>query len=170
MCINSDNNHGFAISGKYPQGIALIDCENLTSTAQLAAASRWMGFGRVELFGRAALLAPWRVALTGLGVSVAAETLIADDAPTQAADQAMARRVDSIIAQGGAGLVAIASNDKGFDADMARLAEAGIPAMRCGDLTVPETLALVVRDYTTRRRPSRSSPPGYSPRPRCRRR
>ena len=88
MCINSDNNHGFAISGKYPQGIALIDCENLTSTAQLAAASRWMGFGRVELFGRAALLAPWRVALTGLGVSVAAETLIADDAPTQAADQA----------------------------------------------------------------------------------
>jgi hypothetical protein len=134
--------------GDLSRRYALIDCENLTAAAQLAAASRWMGFGRVELFGRAALMAPWRAALTGLGISVAAETLIAEDAPTQAADQAMARRVDAIIAQGGAGLVAIASNDKGFDADIARLTEAGIPALRCGDLTVPETLALVVREQS----------------------
>ena len=125
---------------------ALIDCENLTAAAQLASASRWIGFGRVELFGRAALIAPWRMRLTGLGVTVAAETLIADDAPSQAADQAMARRVDAIIAQGGADFVAIASNDKGFDADIARLTAAGISALRCGDLTVPETLALVVKE------------------------
>ena len=54
--------------------------------------------------------------------------------------------MEAIIAQGGVDLVAIASNDKGFDADIARLTEAGIPAKRCGDLTVPETLALVVRE------------------------
>lgn len=125
---------------------ALIDCENLTSAPQLAAASRWAGFGRIELFGRETLMSPWRQALAGLGLPVAAETLIADNAPSQAADQAMARRVDAIIAEGGAGLVAIASNDKGFDADIARLTEAGIPALRCRDLTVPQTLALVVRE------------------------
>jgi hypothetical protein len=146
MYCDTDNNLKSGCFGDHPETYTLIDCENLTAASQLASASRWTGFDRVELFGRAALMTPWRAALTGLGVTVAAETLIADDAPTQAADQAMARRVEAIIVQGGAGLVAIASNDRGFDADIARLTEAGISAMRCGDLTVPETLALVVRE------------------------
>ncbi|MDO8605494.1 MAG: hypothetical protein Q7R40_03060 [Phaeospirillum sp.] len=120
--------------------IALIDCENLASTVQRAAACRWVGFDRVELFGRAPLVAPWRDLLT-----VAAEIIIADDAPSQAADQAMARRVDHLIAQPAPPrLVVIASNDKGFDADIARLGRAGVKAERQGDLTVPQTLALVV--------------------------
>ena len=146
MSVKSILNPIHDFCGDLSQAFALIDCENLTSTPQLAAASRWSGFGRIELFGREALMIPWRQALAGLGLPVAAETLIADDAPSQAADQAMARRVDGIIAEGSTGLVAIASNDKGFDADIARLTEAGIRALRCRDLTVPQTLALVVRE------------------------
>ncbi|TAN60815.1 MAG: hypothetical protein EPN20_13275 [Magnetospirillum sp.] len=129
-----------------PGHIALIDCENLTSDTQRAAASRWSGFGRVELFGRVALVTPWRLALAAADIAVTAETFVADDAPSQAADQAMAWRVDALIRTGTAALVVIASNDKGFDADIARLAAAGIAAGRHRDLTVPETLALVVRE------------------------
>ena len=142
------NNNQKAITSPHPRGAyALIDCENLTSAPQHAAASRWSGFGRVELFGRAALVAPWRRALASFAIAVADETIIADDAPSQAADQAMARRVDELIrAQPPGGLIAIASNDRGFDADIARLLRAGIPAERHRDLTVPETLALVVAE------------------------
>jgi len=142
------NNNRQSITPPPPrESFALIDCENLTSASQHAAASRWSGFGRVELFGRAALVVPWRRALAAFAIAVADETIIADDAPSQAADQAMARRVDELIrTQASGGLVAIASNDRGFDADIARLLQAGIPAERHRDLTVPETLALVVAE------------------------
>lgn len=133
-------------NGRTSLAISLIDCENVSSEIQRASASRWSGFARVELFGRAALVAPWRRVLAEHAIPVTAETIIADDAPSQAADQAMARRVDELIATEKPALVAIVSNDKGFDADIARLTAAGIPAKRCRDLTVPETLALVVEE------------------------
>lgn len=127
--------------------ISLIDCENLTAAAQLQTVRRWRGYDRIELFGRAALLAPWRAALAAAGMAVAAETVIADDAPSQAADQAMARRVDELIARPERpSRLAIASNDKGFDADIARARAAGIAAERHRDLGHPGLLRLVVEE------------------------
>ena len=147
MQLTQNGNSEFRGRPRSLNTLSLIDCENLASAAQRAAASRWSGFERVELFGRAALVAPWRRALAEIAMTAAAETLVADDAPSQAADQAMARRVDALIAQPvPPALVVIASNDKGFDADVARLIQAGIPAERHRDLTVPETLALVVAE------------------------
>ena len=142
-----DSNQWFRTASHSGTVFSLIDCENLAGRPQRAAAGRWSGCDRVELFGRAALVAPWRAALAAHAIAVAAETIVADDAPSQAADQAMARRVDQLIALPQTPeLVLIASNDKGFDADIARLIQAGIPAGRNRDLTVPETLALVVME------------------------
>ena len=122
--------------------VALIDCENLTSAAQRAGARRWAGFARIELFGRAALVAPWR----GL-LNAQSETLVPDDAPSQAADQAMARRVDTLIALPSPPiLVVIASNDKGFDADIARLDRAGIAGRRDRDFKQAEALRFLVAE------------------------
>ena len=146
MCNGSNGNLRLSNIGCIPRCFALIDCENLASAVQRAAASRWAGCERIELFGRAALVAPWRQALAAAALTVADETIIADDAPSQAADQAMARRVDGLIATDRPARVVIASNDKGFDADIARLLAAGIAAERHRDLTVPETLALVVAE------------------------
>ena len=126
--------------------IVLIDCENLTGAPRLESLGRWAGAARLELFGRDAAMTPWRAALARRGLAVAAETLVADDAPSQAADQEMARRVVRLIAQADPGPVVIASNDKGFAADLDRLAEAGIPGRQDFDLTEVETLRLVVAE------------------------
>lgn len=80
-------------------------------------------------------------------MTITAETVIAEDAPSQAADQAMARRVDELIAATERpNLIAIASNDKGFDADVARALAAGLTAERHRDLTHPQLLHLVVQE------------------------
>jgi hypothetical protein len=115
--------------------IALIDCENLTDPNQLAAAIRWRSAGRVELFGREINLRPWRAALAGHAIAVAAETVIAPDAPSQAADLVMAARAESLVAEG---LVIIASDDLGFE----RLA--GVA--RWPSLDAAGLLALVVEE------------------------
>jgi len=125
--------------------IVLIDCENLTGRHQLAAGFRWRGFERIEIFGRAADLARWRRALAGWGCVPAVETVIADDAPPQAADQAIGRRVDALLVDR-PDLVVISSNDGDFDPDIARLVAAGIPASRAGDPGPAALLALVVAD------------------------
>ncbi|MBI3444498.1 MAG: hypothetical protein HY055_03860 [Magnetospirillum sp.] len=126
--------------------IVLIDCENLTGSPRLEGLGRWAGFGRIELFGREGTMAPWRDAIRDRGLTIAAETLVADDAPSQDADQRIARRVDELIAQPVGGLVVIASNDKGFAADLARLAQAGLPARQDKDPTEAEILRLVVAE------------------------
>ncbi|WP_192884569.1 hypothetical protein [Paramagnetospirillum kuznetsovii] len=127
--------------------IALIDCENLSSDHQRGTVRRWAEYGRIELFGREAFMAPWRLALTKAGMAWAAETVIAHDAPSQAADQAMARRVDALIASPQRPeRIAIASNDKGFDADIARAMAAGLAAERHRDLSHPQLLRLVVEE------------------------
>lgn len=131
--------------------VVLIDCENLTSPRQLAEARRWRGFGRVELFGREALMVPWRRELARLGLAAAAETLVADDAPSQAADQEMSRRADVLAAlMPPPARIVIASNDLGFDADIARLGAAGHAASRQGDLSDPLVLRLMVGDLRGR--------------------
>ncbi len=90
-------------------------------------------------------MAPWRLALAAAGLEVADETVIAEDAPSQAADQAMARRVDQLIASSDRPeRLAIASNDKGFDAVIARALAAGVTAERHRDLGHPDLLRLVV--------------------------
>ncbi|CAA7618439.1 conserved hypothetical protein [Candidatus Terasakiella magnetica] len=125
--------------------VVLIDCENLTSPRQLAEACRWRGFGRVELFGREARMAPWRCELGLLGLAAAAETVVADDAPSQAADQEMSRRTDTLTTLvPPPALIVIASNDLGFDADIRRLSDAGYAASRQGDLSDPEVLRLIM--------------------------
>jgi len=122
--------------------IALIDCENLTAGPQRQIASLWSGFGRIELFGRLGLVDPWRGLLL-----VERETIIADDAPSQAADQEIAARVDALIAAPKPpSRVEIASNDKGFDADIRRLLAAGIAARRQGDLSPAEALRFLVAE------------------------
>jgi len=126
--------------------IVLIDCENLTSLRQLESLGRWAGAGRVELFGREASMVPWRKALARRGIRVAAETPIPDDAPSQAADQAIARAVWDMAARLVPGPVVIASNDKGFAADIAHLAAAGIMARQDFDLDETSLLRLVVRE------------------------
>jgi hypothetical protein len=124
--------------------IVLVDCENLTGTRRLEACGRWAGAGRLELFGRESALAPWRQGLARRGMAVAAETPVPEDAPSQAADQAMARAVRALIAQAVAGPVIIASNDKGFAADIAALDAAGIAARQDFDLDVCGLLRLVI--------------------------
>lgn len=128
--------------------IVLIDCENLTGTRQLESLGRWTGAARVELFGREAAMAPWRAALNRRGVPVAAETPVPDDAPSQAADQAIARAVRDLASRGldslAAGPVVIASNDRGFAADIAHLTALGIDARQDFDLDDGGMLRLVV--------------------------
>lgn len=114
----------------------------------MAAGFRWRCFERIEIFGRAAHLARWRQVLAGIGRVADAEVVIADDAPPQAADLAIARRVDALLAAK-PDFVAIASNDSDFDPDIRRLAEAGIAAARHGDPGPAEMLALVVADLAT---------------------
>ena len=125
--------------------IVLIDCENLTGRHQVAAGFRWRRFERIETFGRAVHLARWRQALAGLGRVPDAEVVIADDAPPQAADLAIGRRVDMLLAAKPV-FVAIASNDSDFDPDILRLQASGIGAARHGDVGPAELLALVVAD------------------------
>ncbi len=86
----------------------------------MALAFRWRGFDRVELFGRAALMAPWRAACTRDGLAVAAEWPVPDDAPSQAADRVIAARAETLAGEQPARLV-IASNDRGFLPVAARL-------------------------------------------------
>ena len=125
--------------------LVLIDCENLTGRHQVAAGFRWRAFARIETFGRACHLARWRLALAGFGRIPDTEVAIADDAPPQAADQAIARRVDALL-ESRPDFVAIASNDSDFDPDISRLNDAGIPAARHSDPGPAELLALVVVD------------------------
>ena len=129
-----------------PISIVLIDCENLTGTPRLESLGRWAGAGRLELFGRESAMAPWRAAILARSLAIAAETPVAEDAPSQAADEEMARRVVRLIAQAEPGPVVIASNDKGFAADLARLAEAGIPGRQDFDLSEAETLRLILSE------------------------
>ncbi|WP_096704017.1 NYN domain-containing protein [Magnetospirillum sp. 15-1] len=126
--------------------IVLIDCENLTSPRQLESLGRWAGAGRVELFGREAAMAPWRKALARRGIAVAAETPVPDDAPSQAADQAIARAVREMAARPVPGPVVIASNDKGFAADIDHLSAAGIEARQDFDLNETGLLRLVMKE------------------------
>ncbi len=123
--------------------IVLIDCENLTGARRRALAFRWRGFDRVELFGRAALMAPWRAALAAEGLVVAAEWPVAADAPPQAADDLIAGRAAALAPERPL-LVAIASNDRGFAVALGRLAAAGIPAEQHRDPAPAELLRLVV--------------------------
>ncbi|CUW41814.1 conserved protein of unknown function (Cation/multidrug efflux pump 21-114) [Magnetospirillum sp. XM-1] len=124
--------------------IVLIDCENLTGTRRLEALGRWAGAGRIELFGREAAMAPWRAALARRGLPAAAETPVPDDAPSQAADQAIARAVRLMTTPPPAGPVVIASNDRGFAADIAHLTAMGIAARQDFDLDDGGLLRLVV--------------------------
>ncbi len=124
--------------------IVLIDCENLTSSRQLESLGRWAGAGRFELFGRESAMAPWRKALARRNWRIAAETLIPDDAPSQAADQAIALAVRALAAGCPMGPVVIASNDKGFSADIAHLQSKGIEARQDFDLDAAGLLRLVV--------------------------
>ncbi len=126
--------------------IVLIDCENLTSSRQLESLGRWAGAERLELFGREGAMAPWREALSRRKMAIAAETLIADDAPTQAADQAIALAVRALASHGLTGPVVIASNDKGFAADIAHLSSLGITARQDFDLDAAGLLRLVVTE------------------------
>ena len=80
--------------------LVLIDCENLTGRHQVAAGFRWRGVERIETFGRAGDLARWRRGLARWGRVADAETVIADDAPSQAADLAIGRRVEALLAAG----------------------------------------------------------------------
>ncbi len=123
--------------------IVLIDCENLTGARRRALAFRWRGFDRVELFGRAALMAPWRAALAAEGLVVAAEWPVAADAPPQAADDLIAGRAAALAPERPL-LVAIASNDRGFAAALARLAASGLAAEQHRDPAAAELLRLVV--------------------------
>jgi hypothetical protein len=126
--------------------IVLIDCENLTSSRQLESLGRWAGAGRFELFGRESAMAPWRAALSRRNMAVAAETPIPDEAPSQAADQAIALAVRNIASAGATGPVVIASNDKGFAADVAHLSSLGIVARQDFDLDEAGLLRLVVAE------------------------
>jgi hypothetical protein len=126
--------------------IVLIDCENLTGSRRLEALGRWAGAGRLELFGRRSFMAPWRAALARRGLVAARETPVADDAPSQAADQAIARAADALIAAGAAGPVVIASNDKGFAADIGRMTAAGMVARQDFDLDQSGLLRLVITE------------------------
>lgn len=126
--------------------IVLIDCENLTSSPQLEALGRWAGAGCFELFGRESAMAPWRRALARRNLAVTVETLIPDDAPSQAADQAIALAVRALAARKVAGPVVIASNDKGFAADIAHLSSVGIAARQDFDLDASGLLRLVVAE------------------------
>lgn len=126
--------------------IVLIDCENLTGARRLAAAGRWAGAARYELFGRRAAMAPWRDEMARRGWAVAAEHPVPDDAPSQAADQAVARRVDDLIGTGLAGPLVIASNDLGFALDVERARRAGIEARQDLDLDELGLLRLVVAE------------------------
>ncbi len=130
--------------------VALIDCENLSSPAQRQVVRRWRDFGRIELFGREALVEPWRRALATAGLTATAETLVPDDAPPQAADRIMAERMRGLTeAEDKPAFIAIASNDKGFDADIAHAREAGVMAERQGDPTAPQLLRLVAEELAT---------------------
>ncbi|EME68823.1 hypothetical protein H261_16453 [Paramagnetospirillum caucaseum] len=126
--------------------IVLIDCENLTGTRRLEALSRWAGAGRIELFGRQGAMAPWRAALARRGLAAATETPVPDDAPSQAADQAIASAVRNLAVRPIPGPVVIASNDKGFAADIAGLRAAGIAARQDFDLDEAGLLRLVVAE------------------------
>ncbi|ARJ64670.1 hypothetical protein WV31_02780 [Magnetospirillum sp. ME-1] len=126
--------------------IVLIDCENLTGPRRLEALGRWAGSGRIELFGRETAMAPWRAALARRGETVAAETPVPEDAPSQAADEAIARTVRHMAARPPAGPVVIASNDKGFAADIAHLTAMGIAARQDFDLDECGLLRLVVSE------------------------
>ncbi|KIL97239.1 hypothetical protein CCC_00300 [Paramagnetospirillum magnetotacticum MS-1] len=126
--------------------IVLIDCENLTGAHRLETLGRWAGADRLELFGREGFMAPWRAALARKGLVAAAETPVPDDAPSQAADQAIARTVDGLMAARAPGPVVIASNDKGFAADIARLTAAGILARQDFDLDDAGLLRLVITE------------------------
>lgn len=130
--------------------IVLIDCENLTGPRRLEALGRWAGAGRIELFGRRAAMDPWRAALIRRGLSVAAETPVPDDAPSQAADQAIARAVREMASRPLAGPVVIASNDRGFAADIAHLTAMGIAARQDFDLDDKGLLRLVVEEIAGR--------------------
>ncbi len=109
----------------------------------MALAFRWRGFDRVELFGRAALMALWRAACAREGLAVAAEWPVPDDAPSQAADQIIATRA-TILAAGAPARLVIASNDRGFAPVAARLG-----AERHGDPD-PATLLRLVAGATAR--------------------
>lgn len=126
--------------------IVLIDCENLTGTRRLETLGRWTGAGRLELFGREAAMAPWREALTRRGWAIAAETPVPDDAPSQAADQAIARAVKNLAARAVSGPVVIVSNDKGFAADIEHLTAQGIAARQDFDLDETGLLRLVMSE------------------------
>lgn len=126
--------------------IVLIDCENLTGTRRIEALGRWAGALRIELFGREAAMAPWRAALVRRGITVAAETPVPDDAPSQAADEAIARAVRDMAARPLPGPVVIASNDKGFAADIAYLTSLGIAARQDFDLDDGGLMRLVVNE------------------------
>jgi hypothetical protein len=124
----------------------LIDCENLTGPRRLETAGRWLGAGRFELFGRRAAMAPWREELQRRGWPVAAEHPVPDDAPSQAADRAVARRVDELVRAAAAGPLVIASNDLGFAADVERARQAGVEARQDSDPDESGLLRLVVAE------------------------
>lgn len=111
---------------------ALIDCENLTHPRHLGWAGRWRGFEHVELFGRAWAVARWRLALQ----RPCAETIIADDAPPQAADTAIQARLVEITENPPSRIV-LASNDSDFLPDFERLSQAGFTIEWVRDLRSP---------------------------------
>lgn len=122
--------------------IVLIDCENLTSDRQRAVAFRWRDFQQVELFGRAIPMQAWLTELARHSMTPTALYPIPEDAPSQAADDAIAHRV-RVLAAENPELVVIASNDNGFAACIDILAAQGIPALQQHDLSSVEILRLV---------------------------
>lgn len=126
--------------------VVLIDCENLTGTRRLAAAGRWAEAGRYELFGRRAAMAPWRTELARRGWAVAAEHPVPDDAPSQAADQAIALRMEELVRTAGTGRLVVASNDLGFAGDVERARQADVEARQDFDLDEVGLLRLVVAE------------------------
>ncbi|OAN52215.1 hypothetical protein A6A04_00500 [Paramagnetospirillum marisnigri] len=130
--------------------VVLIDCENLSSPAQRQTVRRWRDFGRIELFGRDLLVEPWRRALVKAGLTANAEVLVPDDAPPQAADQIMAARIRQLTERAPRpGFIVIASNDKGFDADIALARAEGVAAERQGDPSHPQLLRLVAEELAS---------------------
>jgi hypothetical protein len=131
-----------------PLRIVLIDCENLTADRQMAVAFRWHDFDRIELFGRAAPIRRWTRALAHHAMVATGLYPVAEDAPSQAADDAIAARVGTwSVAQ--PDLVVVASNDNGFDALLARLHAAGIAAAQHRDPDPAEILRLVATHLAT---------------------
>ena len=108
----------------------------------MAVAFRWKNFQRIELFGRSRPMQGWLAELARHSMAPTLLHPIAEDAPSQAADDAIARRVQALAADHPA-LVVIASNDNGFATSINFLTGRGISALQHRDLSSGEILRLV---------------------------